>query len=440
MPAIPFNPSADNSAQQMATFENPKALICELMRQFYGLGWCSGTGGGISIKKENTIYLAPSGVMKERLQENDMFELNADTFEITKDPTNVNVTTNKPLKPSECMHLFELAFKYRNAGAVLHSHGIETLFAGRMFGDVFECSNYEMIKGIKGMNNDEVLKIPIIDNVRFEKDLVEQVRGAMFAFPNSPAVIVRDHGIYIWGDTWEQAKSQAECLHYLFKAVWELEAGAEKAKEMDLKRKVRLAQPVNLNKPRIWKMRADDEIENPKLPNHKLYGMEFADYSEVLDLGIEHWHLDGTDTHEALLKIRKDRDYNYSDICEVTPAKQGREKHDELMRTFFKEHYHMDDEVRYIMNGAGYFDVRSKDQKNWYRIQCLAGDMITLPKGVFHRFTCDQSEYFRAMRLFQGDPVWTPIPIEQESDVRQSYVKTYLSATGDCKRQKMMGA
>ena len=30
---------------------------------------------------------------------------------------------------------------------------------------------------------------------------------------------VRRHGIYVWGPTWEKAKSHAECYHYLFEAA-----------------------------------------------------------------------------------------------------------------------------------------------------------------------------------------------------------------------------
>ena len=391
-------------AQPLQSFENPKGLICELMRQFYNLGWCSGTGGGISIKKGNTIYLAPSGVMKERMIEDDIFELNSESFQVDKEPAkNSNpASSGKRLKPSECMHLFELAFKYRNATAVMHSHGIEALYAGKMFEKEFECTNLEMIKGIKGMNNDDKLVVPIIDNVQHEKDLIQAVRGAMFAYPNSPAVIVRDHGIYVWGDTWEQCRGQAECLHYLFKAVWELEDGKRKAKLLDQGRNEKKKKsPVESNRPRIWKLRADDEIVNPKSHNHRISDMKFADYEDIKALGVEHWHLDGTEDNETLLKLKKERGYTYSDICEVTPSKQGREKHDQIMKTFFNEHYHMDDEIRYIMSGGGYFDVRSLDQKHWYRIQCLGGDMITLPKGIFHRYTCDESEYFKAMRLFQ---------------------------------------
>ena len=48
-------------------------LICELCRQFYGLGWVSGTGGGISIRDAEGVWIAPSGVQKERLEPDQVF-------------------------------------------------------------------------------------------------------------------------------------------------------------------------------------------------------------------------------------------------------------------------------------------------------------------------------------------------------------------------------
>ncbi|KAJ2805990.1 Methylthioribulose-1-phosphate dehydratase, partial [Coemansia guatemalensis] len=75
--------SAARSAQLVRSEDkrHPANLIPELCRQFYQLGWVTGTGGGISIREGTNVYIAPSGVQKERIESSDLFVLALQTRE-----------------------------------------------------------------------------------------------------------------------------------------------------------------------------------------------------------------------------------------------------------------------------------------------------------------------------------------------------------------------
>jgi methylthioribulose-1-phosphate dehydratase len=201
----------------MATPETPQRVIVELCRQFYGMGWCTGTGGGISVRQDGRIYMAPSGVQKERIGEDDIFELD-EQGQVIRAPLG-------KLKLTECAPLFMNAYRLRDAGAVIHSHAVYALLAtliGEAEGkpaSAFECTELEMIKGIAGHGYYDRLVVPIIENTARECELADRMAAAIEAYPQSSAVLVRRHGVYIWGRDWQHAKGQAECYHYLFEAA-----------------------------------------------------------------------------------------------------------------------------------------------------------------------------------------------------------------------------
>jgi len=200
----------------MSTQEpNPRNLIVELCRQFYTQGWVSGTGGGISLRNGAQVYMAPSGVQKERLQPEDLFVLNADGDVI-------EAPADKSLKVSACAPLFYNAFQLRNAGAVLHSHSQNAMLATLIFDSVFRVTHLEMMKGITGVGYHDTLEVPIIENTAHECDLADSMAEAMNAFPHSHAVLVKRHGVYVWGQDWIQAKTHAECYDYLFGAALQM--------------------------------------------------------------------------------------------------------------------------------------------------------------------------------------------------------------------------
>lgn len=191
------------------------ALVCELARQFYDLGWATGTGGGICIREGQRVLVAPSGEQKERMTPEQMF-----TFSI--DGTVVSRPSDAALRPSECTSLFMAAIRLRDAGAVIHSHSIHAVVASLLFDGEFVISELEMIKGIEGMSYHDRLVVPIIENTARECDLAASLEAAIVAYPRTQAVLVRRHGVYVWGRDWVHAKTQAECYDYLFRAAAEM--------------------------------------------------------------------------------------------------------------------------------------------------------------------------------------------------------------------------
>ncbi|KAM0935895.1 putative 2-hydroxy-3-keto-5-methylthiopentenyl-1-phosphate phosphatase [Dioscorea sansibarensis] len=207
-----------------------RSLVAELCRQFYTLGWVSGTGGSITIKVHDDsvprphqiIVMSPSGVQKERMAPEDMYVMSGDGTVLSA--PSPKPYPNKAPKCSDCGPLFLKAYEMRNAGAVIHSHGMESCLVTMLhpISKEFRITHMEMIKGIQGHGYYDELVVPIIENTAHERELTDSLSAAIAAYPKSTAVLVRNHGIYVWGDSWISAKTQAECYHYLFDAAIKL--------------------------------------------------------------------------------------------------------------------------------------------------------------------------------------------------------------------------
>ena len=384
-----------------------KEIICYLLREFYRLGWCTGTGGGISIRESpELIYLAPSGVHKEFVTEADLFECDNEA-KILKAPA------NPKLKVSECTPLFIQAYQLRDAGAVLHSHSVHAVMITKLFGTEFQCIDLEMIKGITGYKNTEWCRIPIIENTEYETELTDRLRNAIIAYPRSYAVLVRNHGIYIWGPTWEKAKNHAECYDFLFKAVLKMH-------------KYTIPVPKTLASEeciRSWlideeKLKSEDARNDLQHKN-----VTWIHKEQLLETGVMYWKLSGESKDELLDKICAEREYKNRD--EVHIGLKHSSNYQELCNKFKQEHLHEDEEIRYVLNGSGYFDIRNLDDQ-WVRVQVKKGDLLVLPEGIYHRFIPDISNYIHVMRLFKENPKWIAIPRPaEENPSRIKYLKQF---------------
>jgi 1,2-dihydroxy-3-keto-5-methylthiopentene dioxygenase len=96
--------------------------------------------------------------------------------------------------------------------------------------------------------------------------------------------------------------------------------------------------------------------------------------------------------------------YVTADVINVKPDVPGLEA---MLNKFNKEHWHDEDEVRFIVHGRGLFHVHPGDGPV-FSIEVVKGDMIRVPRGTHHWFDLCADRTIRAIRLFQDVSGWTP--------------------------------
>lgn len=204
----------------IADADDARALIVDLCQRLYERGWVSGTGGGVSVRLGDRVFMAPSGVQKEMIDPAWIYELDLKGDVVDGPDPSLGFGV------SQCRPLFLAAMQLRGAGAVIHSHSrqavVATLLAEKAGGDRLRLTHLEMLKGLKGVGYADVHEVPVLNNTAHECDLADALREAIAAFPQSHAVLVRRHGVYIWGDTWLDAKRHAECYDELFAQAAEM--------------------------------------------------------------------------------------------------------------------------------------------------------------------------------------------------------------------------
>src|ERR1044071_6855262 len=115
--------------------------------------------------------------------------------------------------------------------------------------------------------------------------------------------------------------------------------------------------------------------------------------------------------------------YVTADVIDVNPATPGL---DEMLAKFNREHWHDEDEVRFIIAGHGLFHIHSANGAV-LAIEVEAGDLIRVPRGTLHWFNLCSDRRIRAIRLFQDPAGWAPNYSESGIDAR--YQPLCLGAT-----------
>ncbi|MDH4467537.1 MAG: methylthioribulose 1-phosphate dehydratase [Bacteriovoracaceae bacterium] len=194
-----------------------KDLLVNLIRKLNDQGHNPATSGNYSLREDlesNIILVSQSGIDKSEFTKSNLLEVDLNSGKLIQ-----KIDLEKNLKSSDETAVHLAIYQNTQAKCVLHSHLLEIVLLAELFphSNQIEISGYELLKAFKGVkSHEEVVAIPCLENSQ-DMSLVSQSVRKLFRqlSPTTFGLILRKHGIYVWGSSVSEAKRHLEAFEYL---------------------------------------------------------------------------------------------------------------------------------------------------------------------------------------------------------------------------------
>jgi len=381
---------------------NLRHELATIIARITARGWCPATAGNFSVRLPGEplrMLISPTGVDKSLIKANDLLE-------ITRDG---KVLQGRGEPSAE--YLLHLAlYEELGANAVLHVHTIwNTVLSKEFLADgAIRISGFEILKGLEKINTHEHTEvIPVLENSQNMAALAQKLRAVLKQNPNIHGFLLAGHGSYTYGDSILSAYRHLEALEFLL----EVQARAGARISLENKRRLKMAKV--------------------RIPKEQLEYTEFEAvkyFLSTIGIGYERWDTsrDLSDTVPAaqildtyaseIETLKASGGYQTADVIDVKPDTPNLQT---MLDKFNREHWHDEDEVRFIIEGHGIFHINPKTSPV-VAIEVGKGDLLRVPAGTLHWFDLCGDKRIRAIRLFQDPSGWTPR--YSESGVDKGYM------------------
>jgi methylthioribulose-1-phosphate dehydratase len=195
-------------------FAEAAARLAEIGKGFYTRGWVLGTSGNFSAvtsREPLRLAITSTGLDKGRLLPTQFLEMD--------DAANVLRGNGRPSAEA----LLHLAIaRGLHAGAVLHTHSVwSTVLSGShaAHGGI-ALEGFEMLKGLEGVRTHKHREwLPILENSQDMVELADRVSNTLQECPGIHGFLLREHGLYTWGASLQEAKRHVEILEFLMEVL-----------------------------------------------------------------------------------------------------------------------------------------------------------------------------------------------------------------------------
>jgi 1,2-dihydroxy-3-keto-5-methylthiopentene dioxygenase len=143
---------------------------------------------------------------------------------------------------------------------------------------------------------------------------------------------------------------------------------------------------------------------------------QIQEYLAGIGIEYDRWELlpgiDKDSTSETILEtyaariaeVKQKGGFVKVDVVNVNASTPGL---NEMLSRFSAEHWHDEDEVRFIVHGSGVYHVHPPSGPV-AKLEVEPGDMIHVPHGTLHWFDLCATREIKSIRFFQDAEGWTP--------------------------------
>lgn len=188
----------------------------DIKELFASRGWFPGTSGNLSVRvgeyQPEQFHFAVTASGKDK-----SVHTPEDYLFVDQEGRPCEATG---LKPSAETLIHCEIYRKTGCGAIFHVHTIDNNLISEWYGEqgYVPAQSIELIKAFNIWDEDASIRIPILPNYADIPKIAELVPDALN--PAIPGILLRNHGIYAWGQNAFEAKRHLEAFEFIFEYTY----------------------------------------------------------------------------------------------------------------------------------------------------------------------------------------------------------------------------
>ncbi len=197
---------------QMPTRE----ALATIAQDFHSRGWMAGTAGNLSARSnedKGCFWITSSGLPKGNLDVDDLILVRSSDGEVQQ-------RLRENARPSAETSIHQAIYSlFPSAQACFHVHTVDACLATAQVDHhaaEMRLPPLEMIKGLDIWEEEPQVNLALFDNV-FDVPLIAHEIRERFTHnpPRLPALMIRNHGVTVWGNSLQQAYNRVEIIEFI---------------------------------------------------------------------------------------------------------------------------------------------------------------------------------------------------------------------------------